>query len=175
MVNYPYDPNAEYAARKMFEEMRRVEALRERLTRESEQSVRRYRAALATGRFDRAAKMAEAPFRLRSPILERIGLPTSISPKVMVPYQGSELRRGISPLFKVIIDVATRMKASKTFPRKVGKMLNLQRFISLIDKAGGAGLNSPLLDLFGPVQMNEIMRKTSPRRKYLRKEEDGGA
>ena len=52
------------------------------------------------------------------------------------------------------------------------KKLALLEYLDHLSKIGGESLNSPLLDLFGPVQSNRAMR--SMRSKYLQEGGDSG-
>lgn len=172
MVDFPRSRREQLLA-KLASEM----ALREnRINRDVNQYVHRYQSALASGKFSRAKRLLE-----RS--TEMMSIRKGRHAKLITPVDIGEVKfdalgnPSIEPTGNPVPALSKRSLDNplSRFNRYLTKKVHLIKFLNEVLKAGGENINSPLLDLFGPIQMNEAMRKSSPRRKYLMREGDGGA
>lgn len=112
-----------------------------------------YEKALAEGRFKHAQQMIKSTKKLRIP-KRLIGKD--------INYEGNPIGKG---------DYMDPITNKPLFTRRAAF---LKVWLKRLGQSLGESLNSPLLDLFGPVHMNEAMRKARGvnRRKYL-VEDDG--
>lgn len=176
MVDFPYYQEDEYPiAREELAKRRRALLVQAKLDKEAGSQIRKYKSALASGRFDRAGRLAREAPTLR--FSDKQANATFIRPLDIAEKAISETGQfGLAPTTSGANAGIAAMfgKAKARSIRYLRKSINFIKFLNELSSI--ESVNSPLLDLFGPVQMDKAMRKASPRRKYLMRDgEDGGA